>query len=620
MLDYENSNENILCPICLKKVKIDDENDDVNNEIDLTKYELNDLLCDVCNLNFIYIICVYCNQKIYFKKGNSNLELNGMNGFNIKCPYLPCCKYFFLTKCPKCKLVQKIQKFIKEGELLKCKNDKCNCEYLQVRCPIKGCSESISFMKPKRYSNNPKGITYNHKSTKVYQKINCFFCYRPIVFISTENHIERYFEAQRVECPYEDCKKKFNRIICPYCSEEIFYQGGWYKMGTKIRCKNCKNIFGKLLCPKCNKLNVLEDCFFKGGPMICGFKNCSAETIMINCLYCRRINTFPNNVLSQGRLIKCGYEDCEKKFNEVICPSCKEINPFPLGDFSFGKVYKCQYITCNKEYQILICCNCLSFFATNEGKEGRKFQCSKCQTILINWECPFCKYSIIDNNSKLEFGQMVKCPHCKKIYSFIRCLECLKLVFSDENINILGKSVKCKSLKCGINSVTVICPKCKIRNFFSGRTENVRPGEKIACYNCKNDFEFSQNDDDIIYSENLTTLKELKGEPIKFGKSSVDDNFLLTEKLLIQCDIYKNSSKCIVNDSSISKSNNPTLDSTIKTVKECIICHINQKESVFMPCGHRCVCYICAVIFFQVYKKCPKCEQNATGIIERIYD
>ena len=53
---------------------------------------------------------------------------------------------------------------------------------------------------------------------------------------------------------------------------------------------------------------------------------------------------------------------------------------------------------------------------------------------------------------------------------------------------------------------------------------------------------------------------------------------------------------------------------------ECIVCHNNLKESVFVPCGHRCVCYNCAVIVFAITKKCPRCNKEATCIIKKVYD
>ena len=52
----------------------------------------------------------------------------------------------------------------------------------------------------------------------------------------------------------------------------------------------------------------------------------------------------------------------------------------------------------------------------------------------------------------------------------------------------------------------------------------------------------------------------------------------------------------------------------------CIICQCYEKQSIFFPCAHRCTCYKCALYYFEVFQKCPKCGQNAQAIIPKIYD
>ena len=103
---------------------------------------------------YYFILCPFCNKKIFYKKinENANFPLNGMNGINIKCPYKGSRKYFYFTICPKCKRHQKIQKEIKEGEIIKCLNEKdCNYEFLQIRCQIADCKDITYFFKPKNY-------------------------------------------------------------------------------------------------------------------------------------------------------------------------------------------------------------------------------------------------------------------------------------------------------------------------------------------------------------------------------------------------------------------------------------------------------------------------------------
>ena len=134
--------------------------------------------------------------------------------------------------------------------------------------------------------------------------------------------------------------------------------------------------------------------------MVCGFKSCTKENYMINCIYCRKLNLFNKKMPITGQVIKCGY--CKKKFNEIYCPFCNLINPFPSADFSFGKTYKCMYLTCSKSFKFIICSNCLLISFVKETKEGKKYRCPECQTETMNWGCPFCKSSIMSKNTNLE--------------------------------------------------------------------------------------------------------------------------------------------------------------------------------------------------------------------------
>ena len=583
-----------------------------NSNIKPENLELKDFNCNIGtnSINFTFISCCYCKNKIFFEKNKDNLPMNGMIGINIKCPYSSCGKYFYLTICTKCKEYKKIPKIIKEGEIIKCsgkKNCECGNEYIQIKCPIKYCLEMTYLPKPKNYCNFPNGIIYNHKKELIYQKISCNYCFRPIVYISKKNDINRYYDSMLIKCPYDNCRKEFNRIVCSICSEINIIEKGFYFMGHRIKCSWCKNYFGKILCPKCLKVNPLQRSFFLSGEMTCRYTLCSQKSNIINCLHCRRMNIFNDKPPIQGQKIICAYNDCGKPFSEVYCPSCGELNPFPEGDFIFGKAYKCLYCFCQKVYQFLICPNCSTFSRTLDPQEGKKYNCNNCKALLTNWGCPFCKKTVMDKNSSLHYGQIVRCPDqkCQKEYSFIRCFSCQKLIFSEESKIILGLSVKCK--ECKNVSVNIICPICTTKICIVDRMNDMVVGEKIKCTNCEKEFEYNNNMiKEDIYSDNLSILGEIKGDIIEFGKNCVDENYLLIEKSLINSDSYKQES----NDNQKKEEKN----------NMCIICHSNIKESVFYPCGHRWTCYNCAVYFFNMFKKCPRCDKVATCIIPRIYE
>ena len=569
--------------------------------------------------NLASITCPNCNFDILYNKIKEDI----INGVNIKCSN--CSQYFYSSKCPKCKEYFKIDEFIHEGELITCQ--KCNNQYLQTSCIIKNCEEHFYFVKPKNYTNLPNGIIHDHKKQLVFQKISCYFCLRPIDFITREqNDINRYYEAQKVKCPYEECGKEFNRIICPKCTAVNIVDLGLFIFGRRIKCINCLYVFSKIYCSHCLRLNPLEKSEFKYGEFQCRFSGCSKTSHIANCLHCQAINYFKiteGQFLIQGQPIKCA--NCEDIFQSVICPGCHHLNPFPEGDFIFGKLYKCKFKgICNKKFMVLVCGNCRSFSVASEEIEGKKYTCVKCKTLLSNFGCPFCKQSILDTNSSYEKGQIMRCPYCEKEFSFCRCYDCRKLIYYKRKSSILGKVVTCE---CGKKSVNIICPTCKIRISISDLVNDLENGEKINCPSCNKDFEYKENEElnkkENIYYKNLKCIETLKGLKFDFGHGAIDENYLEKQKIfdIDNKSFNKGSSNILQNESDcFMKSISDLSKSSIQMKnKLCIVCQCYEKESIFYPCGHRCTCYKCAVYYFEVYKKCPRCQEDAKGIIPKIY-
>ena len=611
-----NSNDKIICPKCSVPLLM---NNSLNN---FNINEFDKIICKKCYFEFCFIFCEYCSKKIYMKINQANSLYNGMNAFNISCPYKLCEKIFYFTECIKCKRTQKHKKYIKEGEIIKCIYEDCGFEYIQNNCPMLHCTDLDNIEKKQMMSNFPEGILSIHNNKILYQKINCYYCWRPIVYPSSKTHRNKYYECQLVECPYKDCKKKFNRIVCPFCFYEIYVKDGWYEMGSEIRCNNCKSYFGKILCPSCGKVNECKNEYFQFGKMVCGFQNCQKHNYMINCIYCRKLNIFNKDIPINGQLIKCGY--CHNEFNEILCPICKRLIPFPSGDFAFGKVYKCIYISCLKEFQFLICPNCSSYSFKIDSQEGKKLNCQKCKTQFMNWGCPFCKSITMDKNTSLKLGKLVKCPNisCQKIYSFIRCSKCQKLIFSKENEKILGLSVKCPHKGCGAYTLVSFCPFCETKALYSDSRINYKVGDTVKCPNpsCKKEYLFKN--DSEIYCNNLNVLYKIDGNTIKFGIAEVDENYLFKQDLFVDKRCIRISRLFPTQYSSDMEYalniNREKIEN--KSFEECMICHNNRKESIFFPCGHRCVCYNCAVLYFSVYHKCPKCQKDAKCIIKKVYD
>ena len=611
----------IICPKCSELL-----NNNLNsneNKKDIILEDFTKLFCQKCSFKVTFISCLYCHKYIYMKINPNQSKYNGLNAFNIICPFKSCEKFFYFTECIKCKRAQKQNKYIKEGDIITCIYDDCKNEYIQSNCVVKDCPDIFSIEKPEHYKNFPLGIMNMHLKKIMFQKITCFYCLRPIVYCTVKAKLNKYWECQKVICPYKDCNNIFNRIICPFCFKEIYIKDGWYEMGSEIKCYNCKNSFSKIICPSCRKINECKNDHFVMGLTRCTFQNCLKLNFMINCIYCRKLNIFIKEIPALGQVIKCGY--CANSFNDVVCPSCKLKNHFPLADFSFGKTYKCKYSSCLKEYKYLICPNCLITKSKNDAKEGQKIKCHGCNIYFRNWACPFCYSTILDKDSTLILGQMVVCPSekCGKKYSFIQCGKCEKLIFSKENEYILGRSVKCPYQECGIYSLELKCPLCLTKIIYNGENKSYNEGDNITCENCKQDFKFKKFTE--IYNGNLTVLKEIEGETIDFGIGEIDENFLAKKDLFFdkgakRISLYPTqfTSDAINDNNSSNNETNDTLDNVI--LKECIVCHRNYRESIFYPCGHRCVCYNCAVDIFTVFKKCPKCKREAKCIIKKVFE
>ena len=571
------------------------------------------------NTNYTNILCPHCEKQIFYDKKYTKRII----GINIKC--LSCLNFFFVTTCPKCKQFRRISKFIDVCETIECPSP-CNNKYLQTACVIEKCPDIINFTPP-RNKNLPDGFIYNHLSQLVFQKISCHFCKRPINYITREvNKVNRYFEGMLIKCPYEDCKKEFNRLICLKCSSVIIMELGKYIMGTKVKCQNCFFTFAKILCCECLKVNPMEKSIFRYGEFKCRFSSCSKISHIAMCIYCQRMNTFKLNkdqFLIQGQCIECGYDDCKKKFAVVNCPSCHGVNPYPEGEFIFGKLYKCKYkAICNKSFMVLVCPKCWTFSRTVEEIEGKKYSCVKCGTLLSNFGCPFCHKSILDKESTYLKGQVMECPYCFKQFSFCRCYDCHKLIYYKQNKTILGKLVQCE--ECKQISVNIICKKCKVRITISDRNNDLNLGEKISCPNCKEDFEYTNNtNEEIVYKKNLSTIDMMKGSTVQFGTPEVDQNFLETKNFLIFPNVGNISSSHISQDKTACSMNiNLNMEEDeLKVIKGklCILCQCNEKESIFYPCGHRHTCYKCSVNYFEVFKKCPRCDKPAEAIIKKIY-
>mmetsp|Transcript_2779 Transcript_2779/g.4728 ORF Transcript_2779/g.4728 Transcript_2779/m.4728 type:complete len:142 (-) Transcript_2779:98-523(-) len=52
---------------------------------------------------------------------------------------------------------------------------------------------------------------------------------------------------------------------------------------------------------------------------------------------------------------------------------------------------------------------------------------------------------------------------------------------------------------------------------------------------------------------------------------------------------------------------------------DCVVCMSAPRRYAFTPCGHRCVCHLCAVGVCQTERRCPICRAKVVRIL-RIID
>ena len=623
MLTYQSTKTKTICPYCSSTAVPDNSKEE------------KEIICpnELCKKHFSFIICPFCQQKIFFKTSieNNNITNNQHPPFNfyrqinIKCPYINCEQYFFLTECPKCKTRQKILNRVGEVSSITCENPTCNINYIYLKCPFKGCEESCTYPKPGINNNFPSGIIFYHRPTedkKVkihYQKVYCLKCQRPIVFYKES----KYYEGQRVECPYKGCGAVFHRVTCPLCYHANIFE--IYSMGTTIVCQNpeCRQHFWKILCNKCHQINPITNNYIEGTLRKCGFKTCAKVTQLVVCIFCRRPNYFDDLYIT-GTQIICGYPDCGRKFNSIYCPNCSNFNYFPEGDFQFGTNYICKYENCKRPFTLCLCPVCHTSSPINDYEEGTKVKCGRCKTVFINWTCPFCNNIIIDTNTSYRSGQRVKCPFqsCGKVFCMVLCPGCKHLVFSNGDEFLDGKVIQCQNREtCGINFVFIKCTLCNSKYQELYQTQPIDINKKRICKGCQKLFLPSDNIIQEIYSKNLSVFLPKKGAPLFEGIPYQDRNILEIEEKIIHTEQYKNPSQILNNNSSdLVQSYNISTTTSETEVKKCMICKNVTGESVFAPCGHRCACYPCAMRYFESQKRCPKCQEKATSICKKVYD
>ena len=309
-----------------------------------------------------------------------------------------------------------------------------------------------------------------------------------------------------------------------------------------------------------------------------------------------------------------------------------KFNLFPKGEFSFGSKITCVFDNCQKSFRIFICPNCNNYqVETKDILEGQTIKCMKCQTNFFSIFCPHCRKNIIGKNTKLTFGQSVLCTYknCQRLFSYLYCCKCKRPLYDKNNAYSDEIAINCPYKDCRTRFLNCLCPNCLRNNFTILKSENPNNNidfkDLMECIHCKNKFMPQKRFN--IFNDGLI-MEFIQGKTICFNEAIKEPSQVIRSKNLIlnNSEVYKliendNNKKMIQLGQSVNDTT--MIEQVIKSDEriQCCFCLENKSESVFIPCGHRCVCFKCGEIIMKSQnKRCPICQEEAFYLLKKVYD
>lgn len=584
------------CPICLDTSYI---------PVDLEKETGT---CAKCGNTFFCLLCYYCNNIIYYK------EKIHIDGYIIKCPYNICRMLNCTLWCNECGKRLHLRKRYSEGTPISC--IQCNKIIKKIKCPFLNCHENPIQLKID-YAVGSQ-LSCNSLQTS-YQKIKCYYCLRNYVWYHQKN--KRFIEGQMIKCPYPDCQKTLNLVNCRKCHGFTLFSGGNLPVGKKITCplKGCGNVFNLCFCPTCYTIQYFNGRTIEGDDITC--TNCGERFQFINCYKCQEAQFWKssaNTCYSQGQKVIC--QLCNKSCIKVKCPHCSELIVFPKCVIHLGKKYNC--LSCKKSFGFFYCSECNQSRVENYELNGGMlpWKCRQCNNYMPSLQCAYCYSYGKGDLSQIKNECAIMCPEldCQKTYYYNKCPFCNRDYTNTLESGLKEHNVKCPY--CDQKYMKIQCDNCKA---FSYLKEDQMMIDELNCYNCNCSISLSTNISFEVPTISIKSIKITQGITVSYDQPEPDEIELSIMKNFVQSNVYhidpqqimKNYDRRKQNQSNSSSAQPKNVDNT-----KCIVCLMKDKESVFVPCGHRCTCYTCGKLIVAQFKKCPICKREIKDFIPKVID
>ena len=567
-------------------------------------------ICEKCDSSFFFVLCSYCQNIIYFN------EKIFIDGYYIKCPYSICGMMNCFIWCDRCNKSFILRKPYREGSPINCVH--CNKVIRKIKCPYQICSNNPIELDKDYIFGQRLSCNHINGEKMFFQKLQCYFCYKNLVW--SNNKGKKYIEGQPIICPYENCGKKMNSLTCRRCNAYVVFKKGKLELGMKIKCQisQCKNVFNVCFCPLCFTLIYRDGQIIEGETIICPNIKCKISFQFINCCFCGKPNFWldsKNLIYTPSQRVKCS---CGKTFIKMKCPHCGELIVSLKGIILLGKKYNC--LSCKKEFALYYCSQCETnnMVKYDENSMIKPWKCNKCYNFMPSIQCPFCFLYGKCPNKKIGTEGEVICPYkdCLKTFYYYKCFICKK-DFTDK----LFRATDITCIHCRQKFGNNQCPQCKTITYYIQDNEKM----EVDSYTC----EVCQKT--VIDNKVERTLPKIDLLPVNFSEGITfiydqpepDENEIKIEKALVKSAIYQIDPQKIIKTKyqmMINQSIKQKTSDLVENNTKCVICMLNNKISVFVPCGHRCACYECAKTVYNKLKKCPLCRDSITDMIPKVID